>query len=122
MMQNTRIEELDTESNDLEKALIAAREHRQKELKKRLQKKEKAGDKVMAMFDELKGIKNERKQQKLSIQNYQLMIDDQETDHERMILNFKNILIQLKDKEKELEVKKLALETKLRDEFLKEQE
>ena len=61
MMQNTRIEELDTESNDLEKALIAAREHRQKELKKRLQKKEKAGDKVMAMFDELKGIKNERK-------------------------------------------------------------
>jgi hypothetical protein len=71
-----RIEELDTDKSKLEKDLVDARNFKQRELKKRLMKKEKAGDKVLAMFDELKGIKNERKQQKLSIQNYQLMLDD----------------------------------------------
>lgn len=73
-------------------------------------KKEKAGDKVMAMFDELKGIKNERKQQKTSIQHYQLMLDDQETDGERMTNDFRKSFIQLKEKKEELEAKKSILE------------
>jgi hypothetical protein len=65
---------------------------------------------VLRMHGELKTIKSDRKQQGESIGNYENMFDEDETEADKITHTNRMIDKQLKEKEQELEQKKLIAE------------